>query len=146
MTETTDDLPRVPGYSAGQTVHNGTHDYVSTYCQHARTSTDLTEAAELHLRCRQTCKVCGASCGCACHRTTELLLELRVPGGEWYPFRDFVERCHVPGNVEVRLVDGIEDANQFPVLHLLPHQSTITFERGSRLRVVVQREGGPHRD
>lgn len=95
---TTDDLPRVPGYSTGPA---------------------------------------------APPAVTELLLELRVPGGEWYPFRDFVERCHVPGNVEVRLVDGLEDANSFPVLRLPPYQSTITFEPGSRLRLVLEREPTP---
>lgn len=78
---------------------------------------------------------------CTCRPTsTELLLELRVPGGEWYKFRDFVEWCHVPGNVEVRLVDGVEDANTFPVLKLPPHQSTITFEPGSQLRLVLERD------
>jgi hypothetical protein len=42
----------------------GTHDYISTACHHAK----LGQGAEyLHARCRDTCKFCGAPCKCRCH-------------------------------------------------------------------------------
>lgn len=58
-----------PVWLSGLTIHDGTHFYLSTYCQHAlvletRRGADTVSEA-LHHACRQTCKICQAPCRCA---------------------------------------------------------------------------------
>jgi hypothetical protein len=74
----------------------------------------------------------------------DLRLELRVPGGTWWPFREFVERFYVPLDVEWRLagLEESDDPRTFPVLRLPSHTHTVRFERGTELRLVVVREAG----
>lgn len=76
------------------------------------------------------------------NESTAPRLELRVPGGEWYPFREFVTYCYVPNDVEWRLtgLEESEDPRTFPVLTLPPGTDQVRFERGVELRLVLVRE------